>query len=232
MPMRNSIVSFMLSFRVVLFILLATLVSQAVRADVILQPAMIVSNTLGDSFSFPQSSIIDQVGLQTPYTSGVTDFSTYTSPWSGPGTSWVSNFGTTSGVITFDLGAIHNVSAMALWNSSQENFVVGGGGGGGPVDVKDFSLYSDSDANLLNGATTLGNFTATETNTPHPIQKFTFATTSGRYVHMEIHNAYNPSSVGFTEIAFAIPEPSSSLLVGFAVLMGSSWIRRRYRTSL
>lgn len=60
-------------------------------------------------------------GLTIDYVSGVTDFDSYIA--SNPlhdfdyrGQEWFSNEGTTSAVVSYDLGKVQNIQGMALWN--------------------------------------------------------------------------------------------------------------------
>jgi len=99
------------------------------------------------------NDLIDQSGLSPSYTSGVTDFNSYTSSATHAflevSNAWVSNTGNPTGIITFDLGSTHSIEAFALWN---HNF---------PNSINDFELLADTDGSFGNGGTTsLGSFNA------------------------------------------------------------------------
>jgi len=62
----------------------------------------------------------NQFGLFNDYVSGVTDFDTYTATelhdFEYLGQEWFSNVGTTSTVVSYDLGKVLNIQGMAFWN--------------------------------------------------------------------------------------------------------------------
>ncbi len=203
--------------------------SGAVTAAPIIQANAVSSNmgVLGSPI-FDLIHVIEQDGLSAPYVNGVTDFDAYV-----PGTThiseleeWQSSVNVTTGAVTFDFGATVGLDALALWNSSWMN--------GGFSDVQQFELFSDDDANFLNGGlASLGVFTAAQTANPHPSQTFTFSSASLQYLHMNIQSNYGGSASGFAGIVFrsapesmGVPEPGTLALLGLGIL-GMAFSRRR-----
>jgi hypothetical protein len=108
----------------------------AAWSQAMLSPVAIAATdltTYNDSVSM--TNMINQSGVTTPFTSGVTSFDTYfANPWQAFATS--GNGGTNNwqsqtafdlgyqGYIEFDLGAVYRVHALAIWNRSLSNVTV------------------------------------------------------------------------------------------------------------
>ena len=98
--------------------------AESSRAAAILSPTSVVANTLGElAAGFEDENLINQSGLSSGFTSGVTDFGTYigSSPTHlGPGNSgsvgYASPNSITTGDIEFDLGGVFQITRMVLWN--------------------------------------------------------------------------------------------------------------------
>jgi hypothetical protein len=198
------------------------------HASVMLQPAA-VSTTMGQLGGsgglFDVSQLVSQVGLTTPYTSGVTDAATYSSTHANSRDEWQAGPGVTTGFVSFDLGSVVGVDGFRLWNSSWFT-------GPGPVDVNQFTLFADNDFDPSNGlGASLGTFTATSTEADHPMQSFSFGTASTRYIQMQIESNHGGAGSGFAEAAFTgttgtVPEPSILALLGIS-LAGMGFARKK-----
>jgi hypothetical protein len=196
-------------------------------AVVILQPIAISSPQGSAASPFELEGIIDQSGLSSPYTSGVTDFDTYTAS-----TTHNSAIDSNSGFIgtpaqafpeqiTFDLGSVQTIESIAFWAS------VGSSG-----SVTQFRLFQDDDSDLSNG---MGSqmrptvFALANTDAGFPAvriaQVFAIPETTTRYVHMFVDDTEfgltHTTSIG--EVAFgqtvAVPEVESQTKVAVALLI-------------
>ena len=202
--------------KLVLFFSLLAL-APSVNADslVMLDPTSVATD-IATSDPFKITRIIDQSGLSSSYTSGVTDFATFTSSATTGvitvNNTWSSATGSTSGNIDFTLGGSYTISSFALWTN------LGPTEGAAILGLKDFTLLASDNASFI-GATTLGSFTASKpvlAGTVHA-QVFDFTATTASFVRMEITNNYGGDRVLFNEVAFGaqVPEPSSFVLLGF-----------------
>jgi len=108
--------------------LVATLAATA-RAGVMLSPAQVLGTDLGTyDPTVPLENMINQSGLDKPFTSGVTDFDAYFStgaPAYGQGGvgNWQSDYSFNlplMGYVDFDLGAVYMIDRVAVWNRSLE----------------------------------------------------------------------------------------------------------------
>ena len=109
------------------------------NADLVYSPTAVIGNTMG-SFSaagLVPENLINQTGLDSGFTSGVTDFDTYIN--TGPlhdtfvsGKYWASDFAALPGDMDFDLGESLAISRMVLWNRD---------GAGGSIVVQKTSKY-------------------------------------------------------------------------------------------
>jgi hypothetical protein len=115
-------------------LLLAWCTTATAGAGVMLSPTAVLGTDLGtfDPFIVPLENMINQSSLDKPFTSGVTDFDAYFDtgdpPFGqgGPG-NWQSDFSFNlplMGFVDFDLGAVHTIERMAIWNRSLENIEI------------------------------------------------------------------------------------------------------------
>jgi len=81
----------------------------------------------------PLENMINQSGLDKPFTSGTTDFDTYFTTAPSPfaqangDNNWQSNFSFNlpmMGFVDFDFGAVYSIDRLAIWNRSLENIKI------------------------------------------------------------------------------------------------------------
>jgi hypothetical protein len=137
--------------------------------------------------------VTNQSGLSAPYTSGVTDFVTY-SATTNPSisNSWFTSSAGLGGYVTFDLGASYDLNAFAIWN------VLGTSG------VRNFTLFTDTDTSTASVGNLIDSFSAVNGSlTSSPLQRFNFASTvTTQYVQMRLDTNGGGTNVGFSEVAF------------------------------
>ena len=224
-----------MSRHLVLSLPIVAILVSAGRADaaVILSP---VGATASSEFSstFDIGNTIDQSGLSSGFTSGITDFDAYlaTNPTHtlvAANFEWFTPSGVTTATVTYDLGAIVSIDRIALWNEESS--------GVGNVNV----LFSTDGVTFV--PNTLG---ITPVNNPigsdYPAQVFALSAGSTRYVQLSISQCPQAEpgafpGCGIGEVAFSsggaqqqVPEPSSMLLFGTAAV-GAIAARRRVRRS-
>ena len=198
--------------------------SSAVDGDVIRSPVAVIRNDLGEGAGSSINSYFDQSGLQTPYTSGVTDFDTYNPAavvnTGNAGASW---FGQefTPGFTDFDLGQSELVTQLVTWTFAQ-----GTDNQTGIIDVlisDDPTFSADSSAGFFtiqdnsDGTQTLG-------------QVFDVIDTQGRYIRIDHLLSQGGTFRGGSEIAFAtasaVPEPLPASMI-VMLMFGWAWMSRR-----
>jgi hypothetical protein len=120
--------------RCVASLLICSCFSALLSAGTMLSPTAVLGTDLGtfDS-SVPLENMINQSGLDKPFTSGVTDFDEYFTtgaPAFGQGNfanNWQSDFTFNlplTGFVDFDLGAVYPIERIAIWNRSLENIEI------------------------------------------------------------------------------------------------------------
>ncbi len=178
-----------------------------VQAGTILSPTSVLANSLGEfSAQFSSTKMIDQSGLSTGFTSGVTDFSAYIATGPTHGTnesngSWVSPSVPPSGAIDFDLGDSYDIDQVVLWQ----------GVAGNSASVNAFRIFTSSDS-AFTSPLLVGSFVAAiGTNLPEVAQVFDTSDSSARYLRLQIDSNYGNSVTGLGEFALdvsAVLEPT------------------------
>ena len=182
-----------------------------------------VSSPQGDfGGDFPLVNIINQSGLSAAYTSGVTDFATYTASATHEGLAGTGFTNTESAgpqQFTFDLGSIQSIDAIAIWNTAS----VGA--------VTRIEVLFDSDADFGNGTSGVL-VAASALGAAGPANVFSFSSTATRFVHINgLATLQSPDFYGLGEVMFssaAIPEPGTLAILGLG-LAGLAAMRRRKR---
>lgn len=171
---------------------------------------------------------INQSGLSATYTSGVTDFATYLA--SNPlhtstfgGFEWFSNQGSTSASVTYDLGSVKVIDALALWNEESSGI--------GLLDL----LTSTDGVNfspLVSGLVPTDHATLDS----YPADVFAFGSVSAQYVRFDMSRCPQPNIGSFAacaigEVAFregnlAVPTPGGLALLGLG-LAALAGVRRK-----
>jgi len=160
------------------------------------------------SSTYDIDNTIDQSGLSSTFISGVDDFDSFlgltpTHVSSAPNYEWFSQGSVSSAWITYDLGSIFNLNAIALW--VEESW----------APHSSVSFKSSLDGVTYNTITS--NITL-PTNAPYPAAypstRYDFSITSARYFMIDF-GACSSSGCSLGEIAFSattsdsVPEPST-----------------------
>ncbi|KQT32140.1 coagulation factor 5/8 type domain-containing protein [Sphingomonas sp. Leaf412] len=206
-------------------------VAMPAGAQTIIAPTSGVVDVGGPGFGTLRDTI-NQAGLSSGYTAGVTDFDTYlagnpthTSTFSG--FEWFSNDGTTSATVTYDFGASVRVDRLALWNEESSGIgrlILSGSADG--VTFSQLGIYSPTDNPVSS----------------YPADIFSFAAVSLRYARFEMAGCPQADPGTFTacaigEVAFrtaaGVPEPATwgLMILGFGAI-GGAMRRRATRTTL
>ncbi|KGJ86900.1 PEP-CTERM sorting domain-containing protein [Colwellia psychrerythraea] len=206
-------------YRSIFAIVVTVVISVNVQATPIHQASSVTATTADFGGSFALVNMINQSGLSAGYTSGVTDFTSYTGSTTHNGLEGFSVG--PDGQFSFDLGSALNIDGLALWASTN----IG--------SLASFDLYADTDQIWGNGVgSLLGSFNALGGVGSDPAQIFSFAATSTQFLHIDILSTQG--GIGFQpgigEIAFRgaseVPEPISIALLGLG-LAGIGFSRKR-----
>lgn len=135
-------------------ILTAAVLASPLQAGTMLSPTAVLGTDLGTfDPATALGNMINQSGLDKPFTNGVTDFDEYFTTGAPPFAQgrfdfgWQSDFSFTlplMGFIDFDLGAVHSIDRIAIWNRSLQtgNFLVSDTLGGPFVNAGSFALQN------------------------------------------------------------------------------------------
>ena len=171
---------------------------------------------------------LNQNGLAIGYTSGVTDFDSYiasnpshTSTYSG--FEWFSNPGSNSASVTYNLGSLQTIDALALWNEEAAGIGV-------------LDLFTSTDG--INFSVLSLGLSPTD-NSPYPApyfaDVFSFSPISTQYIRFDMsacpQQPANYTSCAIGEVAFRqgqsnVPEPSAITLLGLG-LAGIGFSRKK-----
>lgn len=188
------------------------IIATTAQAATITSATAVVSNTAG-TFSTDNDFIyaINQEGLNTTYTSDVTDFDAYVA--SNPLhteasflTEWFAALGRVSGTVVLDLGQEYIVSGAALWNEEAN----------GLAQI----TYSTSLNNVTYTAGGTFNPTDNTNGLAYGPDSHLFYARTARYVKLDlVATSLTPMAIG--EIAFRtdpVPEPATLTILAFATL--------------
>ena len=196
----------------------------------LIQPTQAASTA--PTLSGAPSQLIDQSGLSSGYTSGVTLATSAASTthfditsMNGFSTNQLAG-GFSPFVLSFDLGATESISALRLWSSTTAIDGLRG-------DVEDFEVFSDNDFDPTNGGlVSLGSFTAATQPAVNdrPAEDFALNVATSQFFHVQVDsNIDNSINTSLGEVAFitlaAVPEPSALVLL--TAMAGGLMTRRR-----
>lgn len=210
---------------------LLTVIATPAFAGKIIGAKSAVINSGGPGFGSINDTF-NQSGLSSSYISGVTDFDAYLA--SNPlhtvtfsGYEWFSQLGSTSAVVTYDLGSMFTVGALSLWNEESSGIGM-------------LNLSSSIDGISFNS---LGMFTPKDNSITdsYSSEVFGFAGTDARFIRFDMSgcpqqpSTFNACAIG--EVAFnslepgAVPEASTwaMMIVGMGAVGYA--MRRRIKVS-
>jgi hypothetical protein len=205
--------------KTIYFALLALLLSpMAAKAGLIVSASTFTSNTSDRQFT-NGNNLINQSGLFTGYTSGVTDFDSYIASGpthnSGDGAAiWGTNNGITTSQLTFDFGDSILLESLVLWNRGLSN-----------QGIKNFNILACTDATCTNSVV-LGSYVAANVNgsTSSGLtlpEVFAFTSTSTQFIQLDIFSGYQGILLTAGEVAFektqAVPAPATLALLGLGL---------------
>ncbi|UAJ12949.1 PEPxxWA-CTERM sorting domain-containing protein (plasmid) [Polymorphobacter megasporae] len=138
------------------------------------------------------------------------------------GNEWFSNYGSTTAQVTYDLGSVKSINALALWNEETSGIgTLALTGSADGVTFNAIGTYMPIDNPLAN----------------YPAQVFSFAKTSVEFVRFGMSDCPQPNpgsypSCAIGEVAFrtasgTVPEPAAwTLMIAGFGLVGAA-LRRR-----
>lgn len=167
-------------------------------------------------------------GLFEDYISGVTDFDTYLASepihsFEFEDYEWFSNTGSTSAVVSYDLGSVRNLLGMALWNEDA-------------AGVGSLNILGSTDGVNWQTLVTGASPTDSVAEANYGADVFSWNATNARFIKLEMSNCPQGSGTGFQacglgEVAFnAAPVPEASTFAMGAIgltMLGVAASRRR-----
>jgi hypothetical protein len=187
-----------------------------------MQSAVSASSNTEWNSTFDINNTIDQSGLSSSYTSGITDFDSFVASVrhdTQAGKEWFAQSGVYSDSLIYDLGDSFKVSKIAIWN--EESW------GTDTVEI-----FASNDANF-GVSTFLGSFNLTDNplHISYLANVLDIQDTFAQYFKFNVVGS-TPSSVSLGEVAFgvsnisAVPAPAAALLFAPA-LLGFIGLRRK-----
>lgn len=211
----------------IVLLIVATMIfvtSKTVTAGVILSPVS-ASADLPMESTYPNCTadkMIDQSGLVTAFTSGVTNYSTYMNQSPKNVSAFKDNcyvsendYYSSGVVLDFDLGDIYDIEHLVIWNGNvnKENEDNG---------IKDAVIYFSENADFSSSITFSVVVDRTlDASVPHdPFVFDIVGITSARYVRIDASTNYgNLGHYSVSEVAFGVvPEPATLSLLALGVL--------------
>jgi hypothetical protein len=188
-----------------------------------MQSAVSASSNTEWSSAYDINNTINQSGLSSSYTNGITDFDSFVSSAThttvASNNEWFAQSGVYSDSLIYDLGGSFNVSKIAIWN--EESW------GTDTVDI-----FASNDASF-GVSTFLGSFNLTDNplNISYLADVLDIQDTFAQYFKFNVVGS-TPDSVALGEVAFgvsnisAVPVPTAALLFAPA-LIGFIGLRRK-----
>lgn len=174
-------------------------ITLSTSGQVMLSPVAVTTAIPSFNDTVSPTNLINQSGITTPFTSGVTVFDTYFAntnpvPYATSGNGGVNNWQSDTafqlgyqGFLDFDLGATYQLNKLAIWNRSLSNITVkvlanlgGAEQVAGNFPLPNLQSFSFSYAvNVLDfNATYVGRYVRLEINGVYPFQGFSFGNAS------------------------------------------------------
>lgn len=189
-------------------------VSGFANAGLIISATNAIINSGGPGFGSIQDTI-NKNGLSTNYVNGVTDFDAYLAlnpshTFVFNGNEWFGNSGETLSSVTYDLGSLMSINALALWNEEAA-----------AISLLDIYVSSDNtNFNALSlGLTPVNN----ALNTDYLAEVFSFSDVNTRYVRFDMSNCNQTGwACAIGEVAFrtstSVPEPSTLAIFALGIM--------------
>lgn len=203
---------------------LLTAACAGAQAGTIVSASSAVINYGGPGFGEIEDTY-NQAGLSVAYVSGFTGFDAYLAgnPIHVPfydGFEWFTDYGWATASVTYDLGLVRRIGALALWNEEASGF--------GRLDLS----YSADGINFSAMASNLVPTDNPANGEWYPADVFRFAAVDARYIRFDLSECPQAGGDQFCaigEVAFdavAVPEPAPLGLLGLG-FAGLAALRRR-----